>query len=209
MKNWLGKKPEARRYLLRMATAMVIYVGSLFAAEILIEERGLSGAPAYILAAIPGLSFAALFWIFARLIVEERDEFMRLLYVRQGMVATGLALTLFGLGLAAMLGQPYSGQPSLPFPRLDLPGLSDLPAVGRLLFSHDWLVYASLALTAGVWWGLSRTRAGLVLRAVGENHDAAHAIGYRVVAIRCGAAGGEREQQHRGAAREGQGVRGR
>ncbi|RIV82682.1 hypothetical protein [Aurantiacibacter zhengii] len=89
----LKRKPEARRYLLRMATAMVIYLGSLFAAEILIEDRGLSGAPAYVLAAVPGLSFAALFWIFARLIVEERDEFLRLLYVRQGMVATGLALT--------------------------------------------------------------------------------------------------------------------
>ncbi len=87
------KKPEARRYLIRIALAMALYLGSLYAAEVLIEDGGLRGWPAYALAALPGLSFAAVFWIFARLIVEERDEFQRLLYVRQGMVATGLALT--------------------------------------------------------------------------------------------------------------------
>ena len=86
-------KPEKMRYLIRIALAMVLYLGSLFAAEILIEDRGLSGWPAYILAALPGLAFAAIFWIFVRLIVEERDEFFRMLYVRQLMVATGLALT--------------------------------------------------------------------------------------------------------------------
>ncbi|KLI65169.1 hypothetical protein AAV99_02535 [Aurantiacibacter marinus] len=72
---------------------MALYLGSLFAAEILIEDRGLSGWPAYMLAALPGLAFAAVFWIFVRLIVEERDEFFRMLYVRQLMVATGIALT--------------------------------------------------------------------------------------------------------------------
>ena len=102
-------------------------------------------------------------------------------------VATGLALTLFGLGLASMLGQPYSGIPAPEFPRLWLPVLSDLPILGRLFFSHDWLVYVSLLLAGGTAWALARTRAGLVLRAVGENHDAAHAIGYRVVAIRTAA----------------------
>lgn len=87
------KKPEKLRYLIRIAIAMVIYLGSLFAAEILIEDQGLSGWPAYMLAALPGLSFAAVFWIFVRLIVEERDEFFRMLYVRQMLVATGIALT--------------------------------------------------------------------------------------------------------------------
>jgi ABC-type uncharacterized transport system permease subunit len=99
-------------------------------------------------------------------------------------VATGLALTLFGLGIAAMLGQPYSGIKAPTFPSMNIPGLSDLPVVGQLLFSHDYLVYLSLILTAATWWVLTRTRAGLILRAVGENHDAAHAIGYRVAVIR-------------------------
>ncbi|MGG7565954.1 ABC transporter permease [Rhodovulum sp. DZ06] len=99
-------------------------------------------------------------------------------------VATGLALTLFGLGVAAMVGQPYSGVKAPRFPSMDLPVLSDLPVVGPLLFSHDWLAYGALLLTAAVWYVLTRTRAGLILRAVGENHDAAHAIGYKVARIR-------------------------
>ena len=86
-------KPEKRRYLVRMAMAMALYLTSLFAAEVLIEERGLSGWPAYMLAALPGLAFAVVFWIFVRLFVEERDEFLRIHYVRQMMVASGLTLT--------------------------------------------------------------------------------------------------------------------
>ncbi|MEM6441082.1 MAG: ABC transporter permease [Pseudomonadota bacterium] len=99
-------------------------------------------------------------------------------------VATGLALTLFGLGLSAMLGQPYAGQKVPSFPRLDLPGLTDLPVIGRLIFGHDPLIYLSLALAVAIGWFLTRTRAGLTLRAVGENHDAAHAIGCGVARVR-------------------------
>ena len=102
-------------------------------------------------------------------------------------VATGLALTMFGLGLAALVGQSYSGKSLPEFPKLAIPVLSDLPIIGPLLFGHDALVYLSFALAIAVGWFLSRTRAGLVVRAVGENHDAAHAIGYPVVAIRYGA----------------------
>ena len=102
-------------------------------------------------------------------------------------VATGLALTLFGLGLAALAGQGYAGTPAPAAPRLAIPGLSDLPVAGRLLFAHDPLVYLGLALTGAAAWGLARTRAGLVLRAIGENHDAAHAIGHPVVRARVAA----------------------
>ncbi len=102
-------------------------------------------------------------------------------------VATGLALTLFGLGLSALIGQSYSGLSGGEFPHLYIPGLSDLPVVGPLLFSLDYLVYLSIALTIGVWWFLGHTRTGLTLRAIGENHDAAHAIGYPVVLYRTGA----------------------
>ncbi|TDL81376.1 ABC transporter permease [Palleronia sediminis] len=99
-------------------------------------------------------------------------------------VATGLALTLFGLGLSSLVGQGYIGIKPPPTVRLDLGPLSDIPFLGRAVFSHDWVVYGSIALTAAVWWFLNRSRAGLTLRAVGENHDAAHALGIRVVAIR-------------------------
>jgi simple sugar transport system permease protein len=99
-------------------------------------------------------------------------------------VATGLALTIFGVGLSAFLGKSFIGVPIEGMAPLSIPGLSDLPLIGPALFGHDALVYASLALTAGVAWGLTRTRAGLIVRAVGENHTAAHAIGYPVLRIR-------------------------
>ncbi len=99
-------------------------------------------------------------------------------------VATGLALTLFGLGLAALLGQQYSGASTPNFPKLQLPVVSDIPMLGPLIFGQDFLVYLSIALVAAVAWFMSRTRGGLIVRAIGENHDAAHAIGYPVVVYR-------------------------
>ncbi len=102
-------------------------------------------------------------------------------------VATGLGLTLAGLGLSSLIGKPYEGMKSPTLPKLDLGPLSDLPTVGRMLFSHDLMVYLSLLLVAAVWAMLKWTRAGLILRAAGENHDAAHALGYKVVRIRLAA----------------------
>jgi simple sugar transport system permease protein len=99
-------------------------------------------------------------------------------------VATGLALTLFGIGLSALLGAGFVGTPVARLPRLDLPLLSDLPFVGPVLFGHDALVYIALVVVAAVAWFLTRTRAGMILRAVGENHHAAHAIGHPVLQVR-------------------------
>ena len=99
-------------------------------------------------------------------------------------VASGLALTLFGLGLSGLLGEAYVGTPGIKLPSLDIPILSDLPFVGAVFFGQDLLVYISFALVAGVSWLLFRTRAGLVLRAVGDNHASAHALGYPVVLVR-------------------------
>ena len=109
------------------------------------------------------------------------------LTLRANQVASGLALTMFGLGLSALWGQGYSGHSVPAFPRLDLPVLSGIPVLGRLLFAHDLLLYLSIALVALVAWMLAHTRIGLILRAVGENHDAAHAIGFPVIAVRYGA----------------------
>lgn len=102
-------------------------------------------------------------------------------------VATGLALTLFGVGLAAMLGQEYSGASVPATARLDLGAISDIPFFGRVVFGHDWVVYFSLAMAGAIWAFFRHTRAGLIVRAVGESHEAAHALGYPVVAIRIGA----------------------
>jgi ABC-type uncharacterized transport system permease subunit len=99
-------------------------------------------------------------------------------------VATGLALAIFGTGLSALMGAEYVGITIERLPRLAVSGLSDLPFFGPILFGHDALVYLSLAAIVGSWWFLYRTHAGLILRAVGDSHDSAHAIGFSVIGIR-------------------------
>ena len=133
----------------------------------------ITGSPAlgFVFAAIGG---AALSFLFALLTQ----------YALANQVASGLALTLFGLGLSSLLGQDYVGLKPPSTPKLDIPILSDLPFLGTVLFNHDAIVYLCIALVAAVWATLKYTRVGLVLRAVGENHDAAHALGYKVVRIR-------------------------
>jgi general nucleoside transport system permease protein len=99
-------------------------------------------------------------------------------------VATGLALTILGVGLSGLIGRGFVGEKIVLVQHLHLPFLTDLPAVGRILFGEDPFVYVSIALIIGIWLFLYRTRAGLVLRAVGDNHASAHALGYPVLKIR-------------------------
>lgn len=99
-------------------------------------------------------------------------------------VAAGLALAILGLGLSGVIGAPFVGVQREGIGKIEIPVLSDIPFIGEILFHQDPFVYASIALTAGVWWFLTRSRAGLVLRACGENHVAAHALGYPVLRIR-------------------------
>ena len=99
-------------------------------------------------------------------------------------VATGLALTILGVGLSGLIGKGFVGQKIVLTQHLYLPFLTDLPGVGRILFGEDPFVYVSIALIIGIWLFLYRTRAGLVLRAVGDNHASAHALGYPVLRIR-------------------------
>lgn len=106
------------------------------------------------------------------------------LTLQTNQVATGLALTLFGVGLSAFLGRDFAGQTVERVPHLHFPVLSDLPFLGPLLFRFDALVYGSVAAVFGVGWVLARTRLGLIIRAIGESPDSAHAIGYPVIALR-------------------------
>ncbi len=132
-----------------------------------------SGSPTlgFICAALGGALLSLLFGVLTQFLLSNQ-------------VATGLGLTLFGLGLSALMGQSYVGIKAPAIYRLDIPVISDIPVLGPILFSHDLMVYLSLALVASVWAGLRYSRVGLILRAVGENHDAAHALGYKVVRIR-------------------------
>ncbi len=124
-------------------------------------------------AIVMGVGVALLFAYFTQTLVTNQ-------------VATGLALTLFGLGLAGLIGENFTGLPGVKLQRIHLPVLTDLPLVGPVLFGQDPLVYASVAITVLVAWTLARTRVGLVIRATGGNHHSAHALGYRVIAVRYG-----------------------
>lgn len=136
----------------------------------------LTGSPVlgFAAGALAGAVMALLFAVLTQVLLSNQ-------------VASGLALTLFGLGLSALIGKGFEGVRPPPTAKVPFGPLADIPVAGRILFSHDWMVYASLALVAATWWFLRHSRGGLVLRAVGENHDAAHALGYRVVAVRIAA----------------------
>jgi simple sugar transport system permease protein len=99
-------------------------------------------------------------------------------------VAAGLALTILGVGLSGLIGAGFVGEQIVQAPRLYLPVLTDLPVLGRILFGEDAFVYFSIALIIAIWLFLYRTRAGLILRAVGDNHTSGHALGYPVLRIR-------------------------
>ena len=105
-------------------------------------------------------------------------------FLMSNQVATGLALTLFGLGLSALMGQGYIGIKAPEFADWHIPLLGDIPILGPIIFQHDPVVYVGIILVAAVWAFLKYSRAGLILRAVGENHEAAHALGYNVVRVR-------------------------
>jgi simple sugar transport system permease protein len=99
-------------------------------------------------------------------------------------VATGLALTILGLGLSGMIGEPYTGVQGIRLPTFAIPGLSSIPFVGPVLFNEDVVFYISIILVFATQWFLFRTRAGLVLRSIGDNHASAHALGLNVIGIR-------------------------
>jgi simple sugar transport system permease protein len=133
-----------------------------------------SGALGVLAGAAAGMALAFIFGILTLTLAANQ-------------VATGLALTIFGLGLSSLIGAGFVGVPVAALPKLAIPGISDLPLLGPLLFAHDLLVYLSLAAVIGVAWFLRRSRAGMILRAVGESDISAHSIGYNVIRVRYGA----------------------
>lgn len=99
-------------------------------------------------------------------------------------VATGLALTILGLGISGLWGEAFVGIPGIKLQPIVIPVLSEIPFLGRLLFSQDLIFYLSIAILIGTNWLLFRSRAGLVLRAVGDSHQSAHALGISVIKVR-------------------------
>lgn len=125
-------------------------------------------------AALAGSALAALFGVLV-------------IFLNTNQYATGLALSLFGYGLSAFLGVSMVGRSLSARETYEIPGLSELPFVGPAFFSHHPMVYVAIAITVAIAVFLYRTRAGLLLRAIGENPEPAHALGYPVRAIRLAA----------------------
>ncbi|WP_163132902.1 ABC transporter permease [Agarivorans sp. Alg241-V36] len=124
-----------------------------------------------LLAVIAGMLMAGIFGLLS-------------LNLNTNQVATGLALTIFGTGLSAFLGASLVGSTINGFKAISITLLSDIPMLGPLLFQHDILVYGSFVLVAVTWWVVNKTRAGLTLRAVGENPYSANALGIKVIKVR-------------------------
>jgi simple sugar transport system permease protein len=99
-------------------------------------------------------------------------------------VATGLALTILGLGVSGMLGESFVGLPGVKLQPIVFPVLSEIPFIGPLLFRQDLIFYMSIALVAGISWFLFKSRTGLKIRAIGDNHGSAHALGINVIRTR-------------------------
>ena len=104
-------------------------------------------------------------------------------------VATGLALTIFATGFSGLAGAPLVGKTAESLPKLNIPLLEHIPYVGELFFQQDILLYLAFALIIGTSYFLRKTRGGMILRAVGDNHDSAHALGYQVIRVRWMAVG--------------------
>ncbi|WP_227270074.1 ABC transporter permease [Roseobacter weihaiensis] len=164
-----GELVVERAGVLNLGVEGMMIVGAICGFAIAVE----SGSPlfGFFAAAVGGALLSLLFAFLTQVTLANQ-------------VASGLALTLFGLGLSALIGQSYVGIKPPRLPDLNFGLLGDVPIIGPVLFSHNLILYFGLALVAAVWAMLKYTRVGLVLRAVGENHDAAHALGYKVVRIR-------------------------
>jgi len=165
----IGELVVEKAGVLNLGVEGMMIVGAISGFAIAVE----TGSPwlGFVGAAIGGALLSLLFVVLTQVALANQ-------------VASGLALTLFGLGLSALMGQRYVGVKPPQMGQLDIPLLSDFPVLGPILFSHDLILYLGIAIVATVWGALKYTRAGLILRAVGENHDAAHALGYKVVRIR-------------------------
>lgn len=155
----LGELVVERTGVINLGVEGMMLIGAIagFACAV---ETGLGAAAGLPAGALAGMAAALLFAVLA-------------LSLRASQAAAGLALTILGIGLSAFLGQHYVSY--------------SLPGLRPVLLQQDAMVYLALILFSLVWWVLVRTRLGLLLKAVGEAPEAAHAIGYRVVALRYGA----------------------
>ncbi|MDD1501029.1 ABC transporter permease [Agrobacterium sp. CNPSo 3708] len=165
----LGELVTERAGVLNLGVEGMIVIGAVCA----FAASHLSGSPYIgILAGIAaGALFSLLFGFLTLTLVTNQ-------------VATGLALTILGLGVSGMLGESFVGVPGVKLPNIVFPVLSDIPFIGPILFRQDLIFYISIALVFGISWFLFKSRTGLKIRAIGDSHSSAHALGVNVIRTR-------------------------
>ena len=165
----LGELVTERAGVLNLGVEGMMLVGAITGFAVGLSSGSL--VLGYLAAAAAGVAMALVFGLLT-------------ITLQTNQVATGLALTLFGVGLSAFAGRPFAGQPIAGAPALSIPLLSELPVLGPLLFRYNLLVYGSLLLFFAVHWFLTRTHTGLKLRAIGEAPQVSHALGHPVARVR-------------------------
>ncbi|MGV3549456.1 ABC transporter permease [Rhizobium sp.] len=167
----LGELVVERAGVLNLGVEGMMALGAVIA--FIVVYHGGGHALAFIVAGIAGALLSLVFALVA-------------LGFRANQVATGLAIGILGQGLSALFGKTYESLTVKGLPKLAFPWLSDIPVLGKL-FVQDVVVWLSLLVTLAIWAAFAYTKVGLVIRAIGENPKAAHAIGYPVIAIRVAA----------------------
>lgn len=165
----IGELVVERSGVLNLGVEGMMIMGAV-AAFAVAQITGSAGLGA-ISGLIAGLLFSLLFGFLTLTMVANQ-------------VATGLALTILGLGLSGMIGEAFIGLPGLKLAAIEIPALSQIPFIGPILFKQDPIFYVSILAVIGVNWFLFKSRAGLRLRAIGDNHSSAHALGVKVVRTR-------------------------
>lgn len=169
----IGELVAERTGVINLGVEGMMLIGAI-AGFAFSTQTGLGPGAGLMAGAVAGMLTALLFAVLA-------------LSLAANQAACGLALTIFGVGLSAFIGQSFVST-SLPgLQPLSIPGLSTIPFIGPILFHQNYVVYLSMIVLLLVWWVLAKTRLGLLLKAVGESPESAHAMGYRVLAIRYGA----------------------
>ena len=165
----MGELVVERSGVLNLGVEGMIVIG----AAIAFVTAKMTGNPYFgaVFGALAGCAFSLLFGFLTLTLVTNQ-------------VATGLALTILGLGLSGMIGEGYVGEPGVQLEPISFPLLNELPLVGPLLFEQDIIFYLSIVAVIGVSWFLFRTRLGLQLRAIGDSHGSAHALGISVIKTR-------------------------
>lgn len=165
----IGELVVEKAGVLNLGVEGMMITGAIFGFAVSVETG--STLFGFVAGAVGGALLSLIFAVLTQVLLSNQ-------------VATGLALTMFGLGFSALVGHSYTGKIPPSTPKLDVQALTDIPYVGPVLLNHDYMVYVSLLMVFLVWYFLRFIRKGLVLRSVGENHAAAHSLGYKVVRIR-------------------------